>query len=76
MKAYKDYAQYKYKGGDYLLFLKRIGYADPSAMLNTMIDINRIVPNGVVCMYTAWTAKAGFTTRMSAAATLSLEYNT
>ena len=30
VKAYKDYVQYKYKGGDYLLFLKRIGYAkDP-----------------------------------------------
>ena len=28
MKAYKDYVQYKYKGGDYLLFLKRIGYAE------------------------------------------------
>lgn len=29
-------------------------YAEPSAMLNTMVDINRIIPNGVVCMYTAW----------------------
>ena len=28
VKAYKDYVQYKYKGGDYLLFLKRIGYAE------------------------------------------------
>ncbi len=28
VKAYKDYVQYKYKGGDYLLFLKKIGYAE------------------------------------------------
>ena len=28
VKAYKEYVQYKYKGGDYLLFLKRIGYAE------------------------------------------------
>ena len=28
VKAYKKYVQYKYKGGDYLLFLKRIGYAE------------------------------------------------
>ena len=28
VKAFKDYVQYKYKGGDYLLFLKRIGYAE------------------------------------------------
>ena len=28
VKAYKDYVQFKYKGGDYLLFLKRIGYAE------------------------------------------------
>lgn len=28
VKAYRDYVQYKYKGGDYLLFLNRIGYAE------------------------------------------------
>ena len=28
VRAYKKYVQYKYKGGDYLLFLKRIGYAE------------------------------------------------
>ena len=28
VKAYKDYVQFKYKGGDYLLFLKRISYAE------------------------------------------------
>lgn len=29
-------------------------YAEPTAILNTMIDVERIVPNGIVCMYTAW----------------------
>ena len=30
VKAYRDWVQYKYKGGDYYVFLKKIGYAsDP-----------------------------------------------
>ena len=28
VKAYRDYVQYKYKGGDYLQFLNQIGYAE------------------------------------------------
>lgn len=28
VKAYRDYVQYKYKGGDYFQFLDRIGYAE------------------------------------------------
>lgn len=28
VKAYKDYVQYKYRGGDYFRFLTRIGYAE------------------------------------------------
>ena len=28
VKAYRDYVQYKYKGGDYYDFLDRIGYAE------------------------------------------------
>lgn len=28
VKAYRDYVQYKYKGGDYYSFLARIGYAE------------------------------------------------
>lgn len=30
-------------------------YGDPTAMLNTMIDVERIVPGGVVCIYNTWT---------------------
>ena len=29
-------------------------YAEPTAILDTMIDVEHIVPRGVVCMYTAW----------------------
>ena len=29
-------------------------YAVPEALLNTMIDVERIVPKGVVCLYNAW----------------------
>ena len=29
-------------------------YAEPTAMLNTMTDVERIVPGGVVCLYSAW----------------------
>lgn len=34
VKAYKDYVQYKYKSGNYYLFLDRIGYAEDRAYLN------------------------------------------
>ena len=29
-------------------------YAVPDALFNTMIDIDRIIPNGIVCLYNAW----------------------
>lgn len=29
-------------------------YAVPDALFNTTIDIERIVPNGIVCLYNAW----------------------
>lgn len=31
VRAYRDYVQYKYKGGDYFNFLDRIGYAEDKA---------------------------------------------
>ena len=34
--------------------LKRGIYCDYSKMSNVMIDIDKIVPNGVLCMYSAW----------------------
>lgn len=29
-------------------------YASPDALLSTMLDIERIVPGGIVCLYNAW----------------------
>ena len=38
-----------------LIRLRHGVYAAPEALLNTMIDVERIIPNGVVCLYNAWT---------------------
>lgn len=40
VKAYKDYVQYKYKGGDYLQFLSRIGYAEDPAYIYKVRSIS------------------------------------
>ena len=37
-----------------LLRLRSGVYASPDALLDTMLDIERIVPGGVVCLYNAW----------------------
>lgn len=37
-----------------LVRLRHGVYAEPSAMLGTMIDVERIVPSGIVCLHTAW----------------------
>ena len=37
-----------------LLRVRHGVYAKPEALFNTMTDIERIVPNGVLCLYTAW----------------------
>ena len=29
-------------------------YAEPTAILNTMSDVEKVVPGGVVCLYNAW----------------------
>lgn len=41
------------KRGD-VVKLRQGVYAEPTAILGTMIDVERIVPGGVVCLYTAW----------------------
>lgn len=38
-----------------LIRLRHGVYAAPEVLLNTMIDVERIIPNGVVCLYNAWT---------------------
>ncbi len=37
-----------------LIRLRSGVYAMPEALLDTMIDVERIVPGGVVCLYNAW----------------------
>ncbi|MBO5612413.1 MAG: peptidoglycan DD-metalloendopeptidase family protein [Prevotella sp.] len=39
VKAYRDYVQYKYKGGDYYSFLNKIGYAEDSQYINKLRKI-------------------------------------
>ena len=29
-------------------------YATPQSLVNTMVDVEKIVPNGVICLYNAW----------------------
>lgn len=40
VKAYKDYVQYKYKGGDYFRFLDRIGYAEDPTYVRKVRSIS------------------------------------
>ena len=41
VKAYRDYVQYKYKGGDYFQFLNRIGYAEDKTYVSKVRQIAR-----------------------------------
>ena len=41
VKAYRDYVQYKYKGGDYFQFLNRIGYAEDKTYVTKVRQIAR-----------------------------------
>lgn len=43
--------------------IRRGVYALPSALANTMYDIDKIIPGGVLCYYTAW-AYYGLTTQI------------
>lgn len=41
IKAYRDWVQYKYKGGDYYVFLKEIGYASDPKYITKVKDITK-----------------------------------
>lgn len=47
--AYKKFVQYKYKGGSYLSFLKRIGYAEDPRYISKVIRISRDI-NKEMCI--------------------------
>ena len=58
MASELDSAEYKrlqraVKRGE-VVKLRRGVYAEPTALFNTMIDVERMVPGGVVCLYNAW----------------------
>ena len=52
LSEYKQLLRAKERGD--LIRLRHGIYAVPDALLNTMIDVERIVPNGIVCLYNAW----------------------
>lgn len=52
MSEYKQILRAREQGD--LIKLRQGVYAVPEAMLSTMIDVERIVPKGVVCLYNAW----------------------
>ena len=37
-----------------LIKLRSGMYASPDLLLDTMLDIDRIIPGGIVCLYNAW----------------------
>lgn len=51
LSEYKRLLRAKERGD--LIKLRHGIYAVPDALLNTMIDVERIVPNGIVCLYNA-----------------------
>lgn len=52
--------------------LKNGVYASAEALANTMIDIERVVPRGVLCLYSAW-AHYGLTTQIPGAFYVAVE---
>ena len=52
MAEYRRLLRAKERGD--LIKLRQGIYAVPEALLNTMIDVERIVPKGIVCLYNAW----------------------
>lgn len=41
VKAYKDYVQYKYKGGNYYDFLNKIGYAEDGNYVTKVMSLEK-----------------------------------
>lgn len=52
--------------------LKNGVYASADALADTMIDIDRVVPRGVLCLYSAW-AHYGLTTQIPGAFYVAVE---
>ena len=55
-----------------LMRIRQGVYADTSALANNMIDVQRIVPNGVLCLYSAF-AHYGLSTHVPAATCIAID---
>ena len=55
-----------------LMRIRQGVYAETSALANNMIDVQRIVPNGVLCLYSAF-AHYGLSTHVPAATCIAID---
>ena len=55
-----------------LMRIRQGVYAETTALANNMIDVQRIVPNGVLCLYSAF-AHYGLSTHVPAAACIAID---
>lgn len=73
VKSRGDYEHLRRATVDGTLMRIRQGvYAETSALANNMIDVQRIVPNGVLCLYSAF-AHYGLSTHVPAATCIAID---
>lgn len=73
VKSRGDYEQLRRATVDGTLMRIRQGvYVETSALANNMIDVQRIVPNGVLCLYSAF-AHYGLSTHVPAATCIAID---
>ena len=73
VKSRGDYEHLRRATVDGTLMRIRQGvYAETSALANNMIDVQRIVPNGVLCLYSAF-AHNGLSTHVPAATCIAID---
>ena len=73
VKSRGDYEHLRRATVDGTLMRIRQGvYVETSALANNMIDVQRIVPNGVLCLYSAF-AQYGLSTHVPAAACIAID---
>ena len=73
VKTRGEYEQLRRATEDGTLMRLRNGvYVETSSLANTMIDVERIVPHGVLCLYSAF-AYYGLTTQVPSATCVAIE---
>ena len=73
VKSRGEYEQLRRATEDGTLIRLRNGvYAEMSALANNMIDVERIVPHGVLCLYSAF-AQYGLSTQIPSATCIAIE---